>query len=355
MATLSEFLPDLFKHIYSVDFLYFMFSSVENALLFLAWIFIIIPSMLYTAHIYKPKSFLGYISVVLFCFVCGFLVILSPISLLSYLFYRRLYMLCKNRKASKTSVQIKSAPTPPPSPSSSSPSVNPTVRSVLPTQGTMPSYRVCHFMWTRSIMFCDHVQKNPSLQCVTYLWTAYFYSITKHIRDQNLIDEIYTQFKTSAEPFIKDCENKAMSLHCIQSAYWQFRNILNSSGIDPRMQDGISKLWDLTAQWAFPNAPLPEGAETSFSHNVQLLVNHTLTLYGLKPPAETVYYMESANGMTVRVPESKLEAWHAEQDRIRNDPAAAELTEAEKKLRDAILHDLYRKRHSSYKGSEDHD
>lgn len=74
-----------------------------------------------------------------------------------------------------------------------------------------------------------------------------------------------------------------------------------------------------------------------------------------KPKQEPIYYMEAANGMTVPVPESKLEAWLAEQDRIKNDPAAAELTEAEKKLRDAILHDLYGKRHSSYKGSEDHD
>lgn len=72
-----------------------------------------------------------------------------------------------------------------------------------------------------------------------------------------------------------------------------------------------------------------------------------------KPKEEPIYYMEAASGMTVRVPESKLEAWQAEQDRIRNDPAAAELTEEEKKLRDAILHELYRKRYSAYQESDD--
>lgn len=76
---------------------------------------------------------------------------------------------------------------------------------------------------------------------------------------------------------------------------------------------------------------------------------------GAKPKQEPIYYMEAANGMTVPVPESKLDVWLAEQDRIKKDPAGAELTEAEKKLRDAILHDLYGKRHSSYKGSEHHD
>ena len=157
------------------------------------------------------------------------------------------------------------------------------------------------------------------------------------MRDQNLVDEIYTQFKTAAEPFIKDGENKAMSLHCIQSAYWQFRNALNASGIDPRTRDGISKLWELTAQWAFPNAQLPEGAETSFSYNVQLLVNHALTLYGLKPPAETVYYMESANGMTVRVPESKLDAWHNAQEGHSKKP-----TEEQRKfIKQKILQEIY--------------
>lgn len=75
----------------------------------------------------------------------------------------------------------------------------------------------------------------------------------------------------------------------------------------------------------------------------------------VKSKQETMYYMEAANGVAAPVPESVLAMWQAEQDRIKNNPAAVELTEAEKKLRDAILHDLYGKRHSSYKGSENHD
>lgn len=65
-------------------------------------------------------------------------------------------------------------------------------------------------------------------------------------------------------------------------------------------------------------------------------------------PEETHYLMESADGSLVRVPADKLESWEAAQ-------VSAELTEAEKKLRDAILHDLYGKRHSSYKGGENRD
>ena len=52
---------------------------------------------------------------------------------------------------------------------------------------------------------------------------------------------------------------------------------------------------------------------------------------------EPVYYMEAANGMTVRVPQSRLEAWRAAQ----NSAAAPGLTAAEQQLRDRIMQDLY--------------
>lgn len=192
MAEFSPILSAFFQYVYSIDFLHFMFSSVGYAFLFLSWIFVIIPSLLSTVQRYKPKDFLGYISAALFWCICGFLVVLSPVSLVAYLFYLWLYKLCKKRKASKNAARAKAVPPPPVPPSS-------------------------------------------------------------------------------------------------------------------------------------------------------------------VPPAETAYYMEAANGMTVRVPASKLDAWQAEQERIKNDPAAAELTEDEKKLRDAIIHDLYKRRYSSYKGSEHHD
>ncbi len=161
------------------------------------------------------------------------------------------------------------------------------------------------------------------------------------MRSQDLVDEIYSQFKSAAEPFIKDGENQAMVLHFIQSAYWWFLSTLNASGIDPRTQDGIGKLWELTSQWAFPDVQLPESAEISFDYNVRLLVNHALTQYGLNPLEETIYYMEAENGTTVRVPASKLDAWLAEQERIKNNPEAAELTELEKQAVESLLRRTY--------------
>jgi len=60
-----------------------------------------------------------------------------------------------------------------------------------------------------------------------------------------------------------------------------------------------------------------------------------------QPPPETYYYMEAANGMTVRVPESKLEAWQAAQDELRQNPDSAKLTPEEEELKTRILDYIY--------------
>ncbi len=68
-----------------------------------------------------------------------------------------------------------------------------------------------------------------------------------------------------------------------------------------------------------------------------------------EPPAEQTpdapeeaYYMEAANGMMVRVPASRLEAWQAEQEKIRCGEKP-ELTEAEQRMKEAILDNIYGK------------
>ena len=58
------------------------------------------------------------------------------------------------------------------------------------------------------------------------------------------------------------------------------------------------------------------------------------------PQEETVYYMEAANGMTVRVPESRLESWQAEQDKQRRG-IKRELTPQELLFKEQILERIY--------------
>ena len=56
----------------------------------------------------------------------------------------------------------------------------------------------------------------------------------------------------------------------------------------------------------------------------------------IKPTGKETYLMEASNGMLVDVPADRLDAWSAAQD----EPERP-LTEAEKKLRDMIIQDIY--------------
>lgn len=56
---------------------------------------------------------------------------------------------------------------------------------------------------------------------------------------------------------------------------------------------------------------------------------------------ETFYHMEAANGMIVRVPESKMDEWLDQQEAIKNGTSSPRLTETEQRLVDSIVQDLY--------------
>ena len=279
----------LLRFVYSIDFLILMFSSVENALIYLFFVFIVIPGLFGLLLAYEPKG-LGYFSAFLLLCACILSSILSPVSLVLFWLYGRLYDLWKKRRESKAPGSTTTAPKSPEPPAPVPASAKPTAPSATLTHDASPAYRVCHFMWTQSIIFCERILKKPSLLSETYICTAFFYSITKHMRNQDLADEIYSQFESAAESFISDSENKAVSLHYIQSAYWQFRSTLNASGIDPRTQAGIAELWSITAKWAFPDVPMLENQLSPFMFNVVLVTNRTLEIYKIRPTKEHYYF-----------------------------------------------------------------
>ena len=52
---------------------------------------------------------------------------------------------------------------------------------------------------------------------------------------------------------------------------------------------------------------------------------------------KTYYYLEAANGMTVRVPEDKLESWQAAQDKIRADMQAGKTPKPDPQMVERLL------------------
>ena len=65
--------------------------------------------------------------------------------------------------------------------------------------------------------------------------------------------------------------------------------------------------------------------------------DYGLALPGSSPAQETTYLMEAANGMLVRVPESRLEAW----EQTQRSGTENGLQQQKQLLKDRILADLY--------------
>lgn len=289
---LSGFLSDFFKYVYTVDFLYFMFSSLENALLFLSWIFIIIPVMLYVTHNNKPRDFLGYISVALFWCTSVFLVILSPVSLLLYFLYR---WLCKKlcalwpvwkskiqsslKKARDTLLNMLLAPfellaiivittgasiyaiicmpvislfkwltkkihsltrKPSPSPPASEPEY---ICSTVSLEHSRKQHRkFTLFLWHKSVAFLKTSGIPHTNANCAKAFGVFFYVAIKIVKSQDFANEIYNAFPEAVSSLLPEAPESAKVVSAILASYRKIAPELNESGIDPTDNEGLDLL-----------------------------------------------------------------------------------------------------------------
>lgn len=316
-----------------------LFSSPEGTIAIVFFVLVIAPSMFWLAFNYKAKDVLGSFSMVTIWFLAAFVAVISPLSILFYLLYysiyKRYFMPPAPPKQSCDDAKSASDTTTPAAPPLAKKECsNDSNKQEAPSK---PEYRLCELIWTKSILFSRYVTGDPSVACTTYVWTSFFYVITKSIRDQELVDRIYSYYEDSTRPFVHANDAPDKVIQYVITRYRRFRPILNESGIDPRSPAGLHELWELTVQWAFPNVSLPENAETEFARHSKSLVNRALDFFDLRPKEEPIYLMEAANGMHVRVPHSKLEAWEAAQRG--EGPRLSE--ETKQRLIDRIVADIY--------------
>lgn len=144
-----------------------------------------------------------------------------------------------------------------------------------------PSFKSCRFIWIRAITFCSQTMKAPTLRDCTYVWTAFFYAVTKNLRDQNVVDDIYACFDDTASLYILDADSKPLALRAIRCHYHQFRSFLNDSGIDPRTDKGLMDLWAALSHHVYGGNP-PKDAALAFGYNVRMLIEHTKNAYAPK-------------------------------------------------------------------------
>lgn len=145
-----------------------------------------------------------------------------------------------------------------------------------------PGFKACKFIWIRAITFCNQTMQAPTLKDCTYVWTAFFYAITKSLRDQHIVDDIYACFDDTASLYIRDSDSRTLTLRAIRGHYHQFRSFLNSSGIDPRTDEGLEDLWMNLSHYVYGGNP-PKDATLAFVYNVRMLIDHTKNAYEPKP------------------------------------------------------------------------
>lgn len=308
MAYLFEFISNLFQYVYSIDFIYFMFSGIEYALLFLAWIFIIVPTMLYATQSYKPKDFLGYITAALLWCVCGFLVVLSPFSLLLYFIYRWLYekasALRRNTQAKKQTqgklVKQCSQPESPIRPERS-PSYKEDAHQLAShfskTKATgnsseyskqSPAHEVCRLIWQEVDMYIKYVDQSIDRKQHMYLWAAYFYVVVKTVRDKNFINDVYSHFNKFAIRYIKDSNRRAFVVQEMRADYREIRPLLNASGIAPNDVSGRDQLWALISAQMYKYGDVPTNADRQFKLGAIVLSKYSLRYYRNSLPVALV-------------------------------------------------------------------
>lgn len=155
------------------------------------------------------------------------------------------------------------------------------VRSEPSQSNVAPSYRVCRFIWTSVIIFKNHLGISFSLEEQAYLWAAFFYVVTKTVRNQAVVDEIYSGFFDSVRFLLRNHPDKFTAVTSVMAAYRQLRPQLNSSGIDPRTSKGMDSLWEFICQRINRNGIWPTDAKDSFKGAAQIVLRYAQKAYGI--------------------------------------------------------------------------
>lgn len=231
----------------------------------------IVPCTFYAFYTHKPKDLFSHFSKIILLAVTFILVLACPLSIpiIAVVLY---YI---NRREFECGDSGKSSAVEHISPKSSTSSA----------EQKLSSYKVCRFIWVNAELFAKSAKLNQSIYSLTYIWTSLFYVVTKSIRSQPIVDEIYSQFEYAARDFFKDNVRGLEPYVIIRDTYRRFRIILNSSGIDPRSTDGLSALWNITCDIAYPDTKPGVHVSSSFASAARFVITYCSHYYPIKAVA----------------------------------------------------------------------
>lgn len=248
--------------------------------------------------------------------------------------------------------------------------------------------QLCRKLWRITLKFIHATDFPSEPYYTTYFWSAFLFSVHDILDQYAITDAVQDQYLHTAAALYRiplSAVNLLAKLKNYQSLTYQK---LCDSKIKPCSKDGAAEILFIAViigtpeNEELPNDPPPLDDVIEFMSEVAELTNYCAKVLSktssransqetasssehLKessidtsakkqfsnpqsastpaphqgPKEETVYLMEARNGMLVRVPESKLEAWQKAQASGERDRP---LNSAEQQLKERILQDLYK-------------
>lgn len=216
----------------------------------------IIDPFLKSSTAFYQRTLLDSIFFGIFCSVC----LLFPLGFLFLPFYRKIFNTLAKRKNSVISASSKQ--------------VSPPIQPIIPQT---KEFNICHTIWLCTYHISRHCGFSNRAFAQGHIWATLLYITAKHIRNQAIVDQIYSYFDSAASDIADGDPYPPSVLSLIHHGYKQFVPTINASGIDPRTPEGIQQLWELIKKEDFKHKDPHPSATQAYLDYTQILISNIAT------------------------------------------------------------------------------
>ena len=135
--------------------------------------------------------------------------------------------------------------------------------------------KTCLLLWVSTYRVAKYFRCEYSFIRMGRIWAVLFYISAKHIRNQVIVTEIYSHFESCALQIagINKGISEASYLRIMRNSYTEYAKILNKSNIDPRIEDGMRKLWLILGSEIELRHDLYEDARKAFYDYSKIIID----------------------------------------------------------------------------------
>ena len=136
-----------------------------------------------------------------------------------------------------------------------------------------------------------------------YLWSCFFYLLTKIIRDQSFINSVYSHFREHSLLYIRDPERRSFMVDEMRSSYRYMRSFLIVASIDPVHSNDYSEFWQTFSPIIYGDNAPPELGQRKFASIFKSLMRASLREYQASLITPAIQFSISSDGDDTAIPE----------------------------------------------------